>query len=84
MGIVQEVVENNLAEVTGVTQLKGKTHDITKRHVSNLIFLLRPDVVSEPDPSNPTDIQTPKSPTRCPRKDARKDREKTRRILQKS
>ena len=84
MGIVQEVVENNLGEVTGVTLLKGKTHDITKRHVSNLIFLLRPDVVSEPDPSNPTDIQTPKSPTRCPRKAARKSREKTRRILQES
>ncbi|XP_068229237.1 uncharacterized protein [Palaemon carinicauda] len=53
MGIVHDVVLNELGEVTGVTLLKGRTGELTKRHSSNLIFLFRPDVSSNEDKDSP-------------------------------
>ncbi|XP_068225114.1 uncharacterized protein [Palaemon carinicauda] len=49
MGLVKEVTVNDIGEVTGAVVLKGKTREITKRHVSNLIFLLRPENQIEQD-----------------------------------
>ena len=40
MGIVKDVQVNSLGEVMGATILKGKTREVTKGHVSNLILLL--------------------------------------------
>ncbi|XP_068245300.1 uncharacterized protein [Palaemon carinicauda] len=41
MGIVKEVFKNIHGEVTAAKVLKGKTNEITKRHVTTLIPLLR-------------------------------------------
>ncbi|XP_068225135.1 uncharacterized protein [Palaemon carinicauda] len=41
MGIVKEVFKNINGEVTAAKVLKGKTNEITKRHVTTLIPLLR-------------------------------------------
>ncbi|XP_066981068.1 uncharacterized protein [Macrobrachium rosenbergii] len=41
MGIVKEVFKNINGEVTAAKVLKGKTNEITKRHVTSLIPLLR-------------------------------------------
>ncbi|XP_068235736.1 uncharacterized protein [Palaemon carinicauda] len=43
MGLVKVVTVNDIGEVTGAVVLKGKTREITKRHVSNLLFLLSPE-----------------------------------------
>ena len=40
MGIVKDIQVNSLGEVTGATLLKGKSREITKRHVTSLIPLL--------------------------------------------
>lgn len=70
MAIVREVVHNDLGEVTGVTLCKGKTKEITKRHVSNLIFLLRPqeNTSSEQEENNfdenPVIVDPPDRPVR--------------------
>ena len=84
MGIVREVVINDLGEVTGVTLLKGKTGELTKRHVTNLIFLLRPDVALDPDPTNTPVVQNPALRASLVRKAAQESRLKTQRILQDS
>ena len=42
MGIVKQVLENSLGEVTGAMVLKGKNREVVKRHSSSLIFLLSP------------------------------------------
>ncbi|XP_066981301.1 uncharacterized protein [Macrobrachium rosenbergii] len=41
MGIAKEVFKNINGEVTAAKVLKGKTNEITKRHVTSLIPLLR-------------------------------------------
>ena len=86
MGIVKDIVTNDLGEVTGATVLKGKTHEVTKRHVSNLIFLLRPSATPEPETVSitPSDTQTPEETSRFTRKAARISREKTQKMLQES
>ena len=43
MAIVKDVIINDLGEVTGATLKKGKTGELTKRHSSNIIPLLRAD-----------------------------------------
>ena len=70
MGIVKDIVTNDLGEVTGATVLNGKTHEVTKRHVSNLIFLLRPSATPEPETVSitPSDTQTPEETSRFTRK----------------
>ena len=84
MGIVRETVKNELGEVTNVIVLKGKTREITKRHVSNLIFLLRPLVTSDNVESS-TDIDNENStcvPAKMQRRAAIASRNTTNLMLQ--
>ena len=85
MGIVRDVTINELGEVTGVTLLKGKTGEVTKRHSSNLIFLFRPDVSSNEDKDSLNhDSNSASNHTRGKRKAAKISALKTRKILQKN
>ena len=85
MGIVRDVTINELGEVTGVTLLKGKTGEVTKRHSSNLIFLFRPDVSSNEDKDSLNhDSNSASNHTRGKRKAAKISALKTRQILQKN
>lgn len=84
MGIIREIVKNDLGEVTNAVVLRGKTREITKRHVSNLIFLLRPTVDSSTEESSP-DIGTDSSksvPAKVHRKAAVASRNITNLMLQ--
>ena len=88
MGIVRDVTINELGEVTGVTLLKGKTGEVTKRHSFNLIFLFRPDVSSNEDKDSlnhdSNDSNSASTHTRGKRKAAKINALKTRQILQKN
>ena len=67
LGIVQNVKVNDLGETTDVSVMKGKTREVTKRHVTNLIPLLSideyfpSDMNSDTIDDSQTSITKPKS-----------------------
>ena len=57
MGIVKEIKVNSFGEVTGATVLKGKSKELTKRHVSSLIPLLYKKEYGNHEPETQTTKQ---------------------------
>ena len=79
LGIIVDTIKNNLGEVTQAMVKKGKTGQINKLHVSNLIPLLSNDNFGL---QSPNVSETPKAHTSRPkRKAARVSEERTRQIL---
>ena len=83
MAVVEDVVINDLGEVTGATLKKGKTGEITKRHSSNIIPLLKleNDLASKDNDSVSNNDSVVCKPKRHKRKAAIKSAEKTKKLL---
>ncbi|XP_068243236.1 uncharacterized protein [Palaemon carinicauda] len=85
LGLVREVVSNDLGEVTQVTVLKGKTKKITKLHASQIIHFLEinttDDEVCNTDNKNVPGADRKKISSRPKRKAATVSEERTRKML---
>ncbi|XP_068231917.1 uncharacterized protein [Palaemon carinicauda] len=85
LGLVREVVSNDLGEVTQVTVLKGKTKKITKLHVSQIIPFLESnttdDIVCISDTKKVPGADRKKISSRPKRKAATISEERTRKML---
>ena len=81
MAVVRDVVYNDLGEITGAVLCKGKTKEITKRHVSCLIFLFRPSGITDDECEVEEDGHKSEASVRKKRRAAKESRIKTAQIL---
>ena len=82
LGIVKDIVLGGNGEVTGAIVLKGKTGEITKRHVSTLIPILTSNNVDSESNSMNDSTAISVNEQRPQRKAAVRSREKTKGILE--
>ena len=64
LGVVREIVVNDLDEVTGATVLKGKSKELVKRHVNSLVYLFSPHVDVLENKSSECDEKVAERPKR--------------------
>lgn len=69
MAVVTSTIQNSLGEVTNVIVRKGSTREFLKRHVSSVMFLMRPDHDDDSEIKvNDNNCQTSPPVAACPKR----------------